>query len=266
MKAAALFLLASAVFAQDSQPNVVNAKFQSRPFSGDLTSDLRAASATWFGYAVKGRPYTGENCCDQCRLEGPPRTSTHAVPLEGSDVHALLYRVDREGLQKMQVRSMACSLDAGGLPFVWLTGVPAARSISFLKTVAASNPSEHLARAAIFAISQHNDPGAITALEGLAHSPQPARIRGEAIFWLAQEAGARAASSIKDAIENDPDTEVKDKAVFALSQLPKDEGVPRLIEVARENRNPEIREKAFFWLGQSNDPRALAFIEQVLAR
>jgi HEAT repeat protein len=57
---------------------------------------------------------------------------------------------------------------------------------------------------------------------------------------------------------------VKRRAVFALSQLPKDEGVPMLIEIARSNRNPEVRRQAMFWLGQSHDPRAVAFFEQVL--
>ena len=72
--------------------------------------------------------------------------------------------------------------------------------------------------------------------------------------------------AITGAIENDPDTEVKKKAVFALSQMPKDEGVPKLIEVAKTNHNPEVRKQAMFWLGQSNDPRALDFFEQVLSR
>jgi hypothetical protein len=48
--------------------------------------------------------------------------------------------------------------------------------------------------------------------------------------------------------------------------MPKDEGVPKLIEVAKTNRNREVRKQAMFWLGQSNDPRALEFFEQVLAR
>ena len=64
----------------------------------------------------------------------------------------------------------------------------------------------------------------------------------------------------------DPDTEVREKAVFALSQLPRDQGVPLLIDVARSHRDPEVRKKAMFWLGQSNDTRALAFIEDVLTR
>jgi len=60
--------------------------------------------------------------------------------------------------------------------------------------------------------------------------------------------------------------EIRKKAVFALSQLPKDEGVPKLIEVARSHRDAAVRKQAIFWLGQSRDPRALAFFEQVLTQ
>lgn len=267
MKQLLFFTVACAAFAQNWQPTVVNAKFETRPSPGDLASGMRAGSATWFGYAVKSKRHSGDDCCDRCRLEeSANKSSTHPVPLEGSDTIALLFRVENNAIQKIQVHSLACPLDAGGLPFVWLNGVTAGASVSFLKNLVTSDASDHLANSAIFAISQHDDPAATTILEGLARPPQPAHVRGQAIFWLAQEAGSRAASFIRGAIENDPDTEVKKKAVFALSQLPKDEGVPKLIEVAQENRNPEVRKQAFFWLGQSNDPRALAFIEQVLTK
>lgn len=268
MKMLALLALGGLAFAQTQQPSVVNAQFETHAFSGDLAAQLRAASATWFGYAVKSRRDHNDNCCDRCRLEDSSSSSRHAsrggpIPLEGAGALALLFRVQNNTIQKIQVHSIACPLDAGGLAFVWLTGVPASASASFLKTLVTS---DRLADSAVFAISQHDDPAALAILEELARPPQPARVRSQAIFWLAQSAGNRAASFIQNAIENDPDTEVKKKAVFALSQLPRDEGVPKLIEVARQNRNPEVRKQAFFWLGQSNDPRALAFFEQVLAK
>ena len=72
--------------------------------------------------------------------------------------------------------------------------------------------------------------------------------------------------TVSNAIDNDPDTDVKKKAVFALSQMPRDEGVPKMIEVARTNRNAEVRRQAMFWLGQSGDPRALRFFEEVLRK
>lgn len=272
MKILAFLALAYAAFAQNWQPSVVNAKFEARAAGGDLASELRASSATWFGYAVKTKPDTRESCCDRCRLEesssvaAAGTSSSRPIPLEGTHAIAVLFRVEHDAIQKIQIHSLTCPLDAGGLPFVWLTGVPAGVSASFLAKLATTNTSDHLGGTAIFAISQHDDPGAVTILEDLARPPHPSHVRGQAIFWLAQEAGNRAASFIKGAIENDPDIEIKKKAVFALSQLPKEEGIPRLIEVARENKTPEVRKQAFFWLGQSNDPRALAYIEQVLTR
>jgi HEAT repeat protein len=42
--------------------------------------------------------------------------------------------------------------------------------------------------------------------------------------------------------------------------------VPLLIQVARNNKNPAVRKQAIFWLGQTNDPRAARFFEEVLLR
>ncbi len=117
---------------------------------------------------------------------------------------------------------------------------------------------------AVFAVSVSEEPGATAVLLDLAKSDRSAGVRGQAIFWLGQKAGAKVADAIVGAVKDDPDTEVKKRAVFALSQLPKDEGVPRLIDVARTNRSAEVRKQAMFWLGQSKDPRALAFFEEVL--
>jgi len=338
MRSLALFLIASAAFGQNWQPNVSNAKFESRAYSGSLSTEIRASSATWFGYAVKSVGNDNESCCwndsSGCWLENEKRgervvSSTRPIPLEGSDAVAVLFRVENNAIEKIHVYSLSCPLDAGGLAFVWLTGVPARASLDFLQKLTADQ-SDHIADAAVFAIAQHEGPEADSVLDYLTRPAEPERIRektvfwlgasrgahgaailknlvaadpsehvrdkavfalsiskqpealdtliqaaksdssahirGQALFWLAQKAGKRAAATITGAIENDPDVEVKKKAIFALSQLPKDEGVPKLIEVARNQKSPEVRKQAFFWLGQSHDPRALAFIEQVLTK
>jgi len=100
----------------------------------------------------------------------------------------------------------------------------------------------------------------------LAKSDADSRVRAQALFWLAQKAGKKAIGTLNASIENDPNFEVKKKAVFALSQLPREESVPQLVHVADTNSNFAIRKEAMFWLGQTNDPRALDYIEQVLKR
>ena len=117
----------------------------------------------------------------------------------------------------------------------------------------------------VFALSVSPEPAAIDTLLEVARADASSRVRGQALFWLAQKAGRKATEGIARALEEDPETDVKKKAVFALSQLPRDEGVPLLLRTARTHRSPVVRREAIFWLGQSEDPRALGFFEEVLA-
>jgi hypothetical protein len=95
----------------------------------------------------------------------------------------------------------------------------------------------------------------------------PTANRKDAVFWLSQEAGDAATKGLAElADDEDQDREVRDQAVFAISQLPADKGVPILIRLARSNKDPKVRRKALFWLGQSDDPRALALIEEILTK
>jgi HEAT repeat protein len=114
----------------------------------------------------------------------------------------------------------------------------------------------------VIALTKGDQP--LNELLTLARDGSTSQVKGNALFWLAQRAGMKAVGSITAAIENDPDTKVKERAVFALSQLPKDEGVPLLIQQARSNKNPVVRKQAMFWLGQSKDPRAVKFFEEIL--
>jgi len=148
----------------------------------------------------------------------------------------------------------------------WLGQARGRRGFETLRRLVDTDASEDFRRRAVFAISRSDQPETIDTIIGIARDDGSAKVRGEALFWLAQTAGARAMASITDAIANDPDTAVKKRAVFALSRLPNDDGVPKLIEVARTNRNPEVRKQAMFWLGQSKDPRALEFFEEILKK
>ena len=355
-------VVAAAPRQSDAAPaNIVNANLQTRAVTGSLVDTLRtlqaqANNATWLGYSVPQISgdrtmccgnYTdgGDYRCGTCRLEhdgdsyttknNDKSTSGGTVHLEGPRQLLVLFRLADKQVTKIRLASEDCTLDAGGLPFLWLTGVKPADSVAvlsdFARNSALEGRSEHeITQGALSAIALHDDPSAdrafasfiasdqpealrkhasfwlgaargkagIPLLQKMAHSdpstevrsqvafalsvshqpealPEMIRmakedesthVRGQALFWLAHKAGDKAVSAIQGAIENDPDTDVKKKAVFALSQLPKDEGVPKLIEVAKTNHNREVRKQAMFWLGQSNDPRALAFFEQILSQ
>ena len=114
-------------------------------------------------------------------------------------------------------------------------------------------------------LSQLKDDAGVAALINVREDERRRRERGaKRSSGSARRPAPRPPARSPTASTTIPNTEVKKKAVFALSQLPKDEGVPLLINVARTNANPEVRKQAMFWLGQSKDPRALAFFEEVL--
>ena len=340
-------------------PQVLNAKMETRAVTASLADTLRdievqAEMPEWVGYSVAetagdrtvccGNYNHGYGSCGTCRLEkenGMTSTSSKkdeqsgTVKLEGSRQLVVLFRLESNQVMRIREASENCTLDAGGLPFIWLTGVKPAESVALLadfvhkatfeghgrheigqgalsaialhadpsadrafesfvasdqpeqlrkhasfwlgaargkagelmlQKMAKSDPSPEVRSQVAFALSVSHEPEALNEMIRMAKADESSHVRGQALFWLAQKAGQKAMGAITGAIENDPDTDVKKKAVFALSQMPKDEGVPKLIEVAKTNRNREVRKQAMFWLGQSNDPRALEFFEQVLSR
>lgn len=345
----AVLVLGCAVLsaAAHAQPQIVNAQLSTRTAASGLDRELRSLMASqsgpaWAGYSVAA--VEGDHrmccsgwseCCGTCRLEGNGSTgvvstSSSPVNLESDRRILVLYRIEAGAVQKIRTFSSDCQLDAGGLPFYWITAVRPTDSIVWLVSFA-TKPEEdhgHLADSAVAAIAFHGDPEADRALESFVSPAQPeslrgrasfwlgnargkagynllrrmlqedpservrdkvvfaltqskepealdtlieaartdrsSHVRGQALFWLAQKAGKKAEAAITAAIENDPETDIKKRAVFALTQLPKDDGVPLLIQVARTNKNPAVRKQAMFWLGQSKDPRALAFFEEIL--
>jgi hypothetical protein len=275
---AAIVLTASAAFAQ--QPRLSNGQLQPQAVSGSLDQTLRALSARggdpfWIGYAVPSADRDSQMCCWS---EGGPRTchlepgasnainltrTLDPIRLESGDVFFVLYRIEQGQVNRIRSFSDDCPLDAGGRTLHWLTGVRPADSVAVLSAYAAA-PNRKPADSALSAIAMHADPTALDTLVRLARSADTTHVRGQALFWLAQRAGDKAVGTITDAIDKDPETDVKRRAVFALSQLPKDQGVPLLIGIARTHANPAVRKQAMFWLGQSKDPRALQFFEEIL--
>jgi hypothetical protein len=265
VKAAAVVVLLAAALPCSAQPLVTNGRVVERAAGGALERTARELIAAarepawiaWDAPAAEGRAITC--CCDG------PRQDRTTARLEPPGAFFVFVRADAGRVERVRIFGESCELDAGSRTVTWLTGVTPAESVSFLAALTADRTgSRRAVKGALAAIAQHGTPEALDSLLRLAREAPDARLRGDALFWVAQRAGDRAAAAITDAIANDPETDVRKRAVFALSQLPAGEGVPRLIEVARTNRNPAVRKQAMFWLGQSKDPRALAFFEEIL--
>ena len=278
---ALLFTLAASVAA--AQPHVERGRVETHAAAASLEQTFRSLVAaangpTWLGYEVPAASRQMMCCfnstrqvgsCAGCRLENMhaftvQSTPRRAMALEGPPRLVVLFRAEAGRLDVARVLSPECAIDLGGLALHWLDGVQPAQSVALLSGLASSARDEDLWDPAISALSMHADPGADAVLVGFARRDPREEVRSQTLFWLAQRAGDKAVSTIREAIERDPELEVKRQAVFALSELPDHEGVPLLIGIARQHRNAEVRRQAFFWLGESEDPRALAFFEEIL--
>jgi hypothetical protein len=93
---------------------------------------------------------------------------------------------------------------------------------------------------------------------------RPRRNRQAALRWVGMAAGQAVLERVGPVTVEDRDADARERAVFAMSQLPRDESVPALIDIARSHRDPRIRKTALFWLGQTEDPRAIDVLEEVL--
>lgn len=247
------------------QGRITNGQLDTRqavqPLEREIASATARGGARWVGYRIR---ITGGRRSMDCFDRG-------RVALEPAAELSILARFEGAAIMRLRTATPDCEIDAGGLPVTWLEGVKADESAAWLASLITSTPStgeryDRIAKQALIALAMHDGTVATRSLVGLARDHAIPKMRSDALFWLAQRAGDQAASTIVEAVDRDPDTDVKKKAVFALSQLPKDEGVPKLIDVARNNRNVVVRKQAMFWLGQSNDPRALKFFEDVLLK
>ena len=140
------------------EPHVVNAKMRTAAAGGGLASAFRSIESgesgpVWIGYAVPVVPGEHRMCCNgsisdnseegcgRCRLEdrngefigqSAKTEGAKAVKLESSPSFLVLYRAATGKIEKIRTFSPECELDAGGLAFIWLTGVQPAESVAWL--------------------------------------------------------------------------------------------------------------------------------------
>jgi HEAT repeats len=274
----ALILVAGAL-ARADPPLAVNARILTRPASPDLAAAVAAVLASeagpaWIGYSVptltERAGVTNGGWSERCRLEQSVRSPVGAqgsagpIRLEPSPTVMVLMRVTNHAIEKVRSFSSDCQIDAGGLSLFWFESVSEPDSVAFLKSLVADAAPRDRSDQALAAIAAHRHRAAGLALLDFAKNGQSSRTRQRALLFIARRADADAASIISQAIEQDGDAEVKRQAVFALSQLPSNQGVPLLITLARTTKNPTVRRQALVFLGQSKDPRALSYLEEIL--
>jgi hypothetical protein len=271
MKTATWVTALSCAAALAQQPRVENARLETRAVSGGLEPAFRSILAAqsapaWIGYSVPIVAGDHQMCCwnnnVKCGCSLEPRngenitmSSNQSVKLEGPRDLVVLFRVEGHQTGKIRTFTPDCNLDAGGLPFIWLTGVSPSESIRLLlgiakDTAAGSHEQMRKADGATAAIAMHADSGADAALDELVAQSQPDQVRRQAIFWLGNSRGHRGFEIVSRIVREDPSDKIREHAVFALTQNKEPKALEVVAAVAHNDKSPHVRGQALFWLAQ----------------
>lgn len=233
--------IAAAACLSAQQPPVENAKLETRTFSGSIASGLAQLGAGPF-WAAWSEPIVPARRGDMC--DG--RTSDAPIRLEGPTALVVLVRVENSQVDQLRVASPDCRVDAGGLPFYWLTAVPVAESVAWLKTQAGARSSD----TPILAIALHAGPAAEGALDDLVAAGQPDRVREKTAFWLGSTRGAHGVDLLKRMLATDASEKVREQVIFALTQSKEADAMAVVLDAAKNDKDPRIRSRALFRVAQ----------------
>jgi HEAT repeat protein len=269
-------------------PQIENARVEKKALAGPLAAEVKAWATKaeqphWLGYSVPqmGRERTmccGDyggpwgNGCGHCRLEDHEngtnirsKDEPGTAKLEAPRSIAVLYRAENKHITKIRVVSLECSLDAGGLSFLWLSGVKPAESVELLETFVHGtdldvHDDEHASRSALTAIAVHADPAADSVLESFTRSSEPESLRKQTAFWLGAARERAGLAVLEKMAKSDPSSEVRAQVTFALSVSHELGAVEDMIHMARDDQSSHVRGQALFWLAQKAGQKAVGAI------
>ena len=247
MKTATLLLL-SAFAAAAQQPKIENAKLETRAFAGSLATLFpQLGTGPW--WAAWSEPMIPGQRGDMCWSEGnrgDARAAGTPIRLEGPTTLVILVRFENGAVSRVRTTTPDCLIDAGGLAFHWLTGVPAAESISWLKTQVTATGHDQ----SIYAIALHAGPEGMRALEEFTGPAQPDKVRERTAFWLGNSRGADGLRVLERMLSSDSSRKVREQVIFAMTQSKEPGAMQKVIDTARSDKDPHVRGQALFWLAQ----------------
>ena len=238
-----------------AQPKLlVNAQTDTKSAAPGLEQTLRpliaAPQPAWIAYRVPSvRAGLG---CDYVR-DGWNQPGI--IHLEPPDHAVILFRVEGGELQRVRTLSPDCQIDAGNLPFHWLTDVKPAESVAFLSNLA--DKRDRYSDSAMTAISLHSDPSAEATLKRYLAPNQPSVVRVRAVNWFGD-------AVLKDLAANDPDERVRERAISRLGSSRDPAAVDAVIPLARKDPNARIRSAAISALQHRGGAKVLEVYKETI--
>ena len=127
------------------------------------------------------------------------------------------------------------------------------------------NVSEKLRDNIFLAVSRSDSPPASRWLSSVVTDDRETEhAREQAMFWLGQ--GRSPTEDLVRLYDRLSSVSLRKHYTFVLSQRRDRAALDKLIDVAEHDPDRDVKHQALFWLGQSKDPRALAYIRDLVTR
>ena len=169
----------------------------------------------------------------------------------------LVVKYDAGELDRLNMVSEVCQINAGGTILHWLNEVDPAASIEFLANWLESRPKQDEGFAAL---AMHRHPAATTKLIEFTYPEFARDLRKSAVFWLGQREDDASLNRLVQLTSDLQDEALREHLSFVLSIRKDRAAQDALLKMAQQDPSDRIREKALFWMAQSGHPDAEAML------
>ena len=148
----------------------------------------------------------------------------------------------------------------------WLSQQGHGQNAEYLRTLYGRLNDDDLKDKTIFAISQIGGADDLNWLMELAaNESESVDMRKKALFWAGQsnDVSLERLTALYDRMK---DKDMKEQMIFVYSQRHEGQALDKLIDIAKHDTDPELRKKAIFWIGQSHDPKAAQYLQEVISQ
>jgi hypothetical protein len=260
-----LFAGLAAALPLGAQPKLLtNAKVDTHSAASGLEAAFRAQVSAqpqpaWIAYAVPSTR-TYNLGCDYVSRDAFSQPGV--IHLEPPDQAVILFRVDAGAVERIRTISPDCEIDAGGVPFHWLSEVQPAQSVALLAGFVAQHDGK--LGNAMNAIGIHADPAADQALDKYLASTELQSMRLRAVSAIGNSRGRHGFEVMKNLIAGDPDEKIRERAVQTLANSKEPEATDLLISIARTDKDARLRAQAVGELARKPGPKILGTLGTAL--
>ena len=146
---------------------------------------------------------------------------------------------------------------------MWLGQSKDDKALEVLDELVAKSDEPEITKAALYALAQNQSPQTTAKLFAVARNHKSTTIRSQAIFWLGQR-GEQSIGELVGLYDSEQNEQVKGQIINALGQSKSKTALQKILSIAKGDSSMALRKRAVLYLGQSRDPEASKYLEEIL--